>query len=162
MLTLVDLIDENLSLEGKIVDLLEAEMSARRELLQEKSQRQKIEAYVDTLQEYIRHLKRRNEILSNGLERIFSLSSFKLVFYVFTREKVAQQTYERSTILNDLRELNLEMTSVRKEKEDLKKKREKSKATRTDQDCPVCQTQYGGENVLVCFKTCGHCLCFTW
>ena len=58
MLTFVDLIEENrefqeisfrkfylfiVLLETKLVDLVESEMDARRDLLQEKSQRQKVE-----------------------------------------------------------------------------------------------------------------------
>ena len=88
---------------------------------------------------------------------------FHVVLYVFTREKVAQQTYERSAILNDLRELNLEMTSVRKEKDE-RRKTQAHRVTRTDRECPVCQAEYGEGNqqALVCFKTCGHCLCFSW
>ena len=150
-------------------------MEARRDLLQEKSQRQKvgikiaqnfknfqIEAYVDTLQDYIRHLKRRNEILSTWVKKFCNI--FQRTLLCFHPKKVAQQTYERTTILNDLREINLELDSLRKEKTEQKKICVPNVLqTGKDSVCPVCQSEYGqGNAALVCFNTCGHCLCFTW
>jgi len=147
-------------------------MEARRDLVQEKSQRQKVA---------MQRIHCINIFLDRGLRwhssRIYppfetqkwyfiylGVTFFELIWrfflYVFTRKKAAQQTYERTSILNDLRELNLELSSVRTEKNE----RNKICAAKVaGKDCPVCQSEYEeGNATLVCFKTCGHCLCFTW